>query len=270
MKVKIIDTNFAHAKYSTDFQESKHIEWDRDTSNLIENDIVFLSDDSMRVNCNGKRIGFIMEPRAINPSIYEWIKNNNISFNSIFTYDKELLDSSNIFNFYPHSGCWIKPEDQKIYKKNKLISIIASNKNSTEGHNLRHQIISKAKENDLILDVYGRGYNPIDYKLNALKDYGYSIIIENSKIDYYFTEKLIDSFMTGTIPIYWGCPSIGNFFNLDGMIIVSDINSLLSEIKSLSLEKYNSMLPAIKENFELGKKFLIAEDWIYENTNIFK
>ena len=270
MKVKIIDTNFAHAKYSTDFQESKHIEWDRDTTYLNDNEIVFLTDNSMHLTTNGKRYGFMMEPRAINNSIYDWVKDNHSTFNSVFTYDKELLETSEIFKFYPHSGCWIKPEDQKIYDKTKLVSIVASNKQLTFGHRLRHSIISVANDENISLDVFGRVYKPIEYKLDSLKDYGFSIIIENSKIDYYFTEKLIDSFMTGTVPIYWGCPSIGDFFNLDGIIIVNDVNDLLSQLKLLSLEKYKSMLPAVKENFELAKKFLIAEDWIYENTNVFK
>jgi hypothetical protein len=270
MKVKIIDTNFAHAKYSTDFQESKHIEWDRDTTYLNDDEIVFLTDNSMHLTTNGKRYGFMIEPRAINNSIYDWIKDNHSTFNSVFTYDKELLETSEIFKFYPHCGCWIKEEDQSIYDKTKLLSIIASDKRQTEGHRLRHASIDVLRANNIELYAYGRGYNPIDYKLESLKDYAFSLIIENSRSDYYFTEKLMDSFVTGTVPIYWGCPSIGDFFNLDGMIIFNDVEDLLSKLNLLSLEQYNNMLPAITENFEKAKEFLIAEDWIYKNTKIFK
>lgn len=270
-KIKIIDTNFAHAKYSTDYQLSKYIEWDRNTP-INENDVVFLSDNSMLdvEKYNGKKIGMIMEPKSINPAIYNWVRNNHTRFQTILTYDKELIDSFNNITFYPHSGCWIKPEDQLIYPKTKLVSIIASNKAQTDGHRLRHDAISLAKANKINLAVFGRGYNPIDYKLTALKDYAFSIIIENTKYDYYFTEKLIDSFMTGTIPVYWGCPSIGKFFNLDGMIIFNDLTDLLNQLNSLSLDKYNSMIEAVKENFEKACRFIIAEDWIYEHTNIFK
>jgi hypothetical protein len=120
------------------------------------------------------------------------------------------------------------------------------------------------------LAVFGRGYNPIDYKLYALRDYAFSLTIENSKFDYYFTEKLMDTFMTGTVPIYWGCPSIGDFFNLDGMIIVDNLEDIDRALNQISIEKYNSMLPAITDNFNRAKEFLIAEDWIYNNTQIFK
>ena len=120
------------------------------------------------------------------------------------------------------------------------------------------------------LDVFGNGYTPVTHKIEAMKDYGFTIVIENSKTDYYFTEKLIDSFMTGTIPIYWGCPSIGDFFNLDGMLIFDDLNTLLIHLNSLSLDKYSTMIDAVKENFEKAKNYLIAEDWIHNNTKIFK
>ncbi len=270
--VKIIDINFAHAKYTTDYQISKFINWDR-SRNVSQEEILFITDNSLSTSVNivnNNKIGMLMEPRAINPAIYEWVSSNHGHLKNVLTYDKNLLDSCSNALFYPHCGCWIKEEDQNVYGKTKLLSIIASDKRQTEGHRLRHASIDVLRANNFELDVYGRGYNPIDYKLDSLKDYAFSLIIENSRSDYYFTEKLMDSLVTGTVPIYWGCPSIGDFFNLDGMIIFNDVEDLLSKLNSLSLEQYNNMLPAIKENFEKAKEFLIAEDWIYKNTKIFK
>lgn len=274
IKVKIIDTNFAHAKYSSDFQESKYIEWDRDLSNIKYEEPLFFTDNSI-ISGNQyyfyhkNKIAMLMEPRAMNPSIYDFVSKNyrDINFNKILTYDKELLAIGKPFEQFFHGMCWIYPMNQWIYNKTRLISIIASQKTQLEGHQLRHKIIEKFRP---YLDVYGRLYNPIDSKLTALQTYAYSIVIENSKQDNYFTEKLLDCFVTGTVPIYWGCPSIGDFFNTEGMIIIDNLEDLQYQINSLTLDKYNSMLPAIKENFELSKKYLLAEDWIYENTDIFK
>ena len=42
-------------------------------------------------------------------------------------------------------------------------------------------------KNILDFDLFGRGYRPINNKIEGLKDYRYSIVIENSKSDYYFT-----------------------------------------------------------------------------------
>ena len=269
--VKIVDTNFAHAKFTTDYQESKTINWDR-TPNHDENEIVFITDNSMTFHPHiiGRKIGMLMEPRVINPNIYNWVLNNSESLDKILTYDKKLLCSVSNSIFYPHCGCWIKSEDQLIHNKTKLLSIIASNKNQTIGHKLRNHAINIAANNDIEIGVFGRGYNPIDYKLDGLKNFAFSIIIENSKEDYYFTEKLIDSFITGTVPIYWGCPSISKFFNTDGMIIFDDMDTLLNELKTLSLDRYHSMSKAIEENYQKAKEYLIAEDWIYKNTEIFK
>jgi hypothetical protein len=219
---------------------------------------------------SGKVIAMLMEPRAINPTIYDFIEQNYNNFYLVYTYDSKLLNIGGNIRFYPHCGCWIKPEDQLIYEKNKLVSIVASNKRQTIGHNLRHWSIESAKKNNLNLDVFGRGYSEIKYKLTAFKDYAFSIVIENSKTDFYFTEKLIDSFVTGTVPIYWGCPSITEYFDINGMIIFDDLNSLLYELEGLSLDRYNDMLPSINKNFEIAKEYLIAEDWLYNNTEIFK
>ena len=85
----------------------------------------------------------------------------------------------------------------------------------------------------------------------------FSIVIENTKQDYYFTEKLIDALLTGTVPIYYGCPSIGDFFNTKGMIIVDNVNDFMNAIDTLNNDKYESMIPYIKDNFERAKSFKI-------------
>jgi hypothetical protein len=75
--------------------------------------------------------------------------------------------------------------------------------------------------------------------------------------------------MTGTIPIYWGCPSIGDFFDIDGILTFDTIDDLSEILNSLTPELYNSKIKNIKNNFELSKKYILSEDWIYENTKLF-
>jgi hypothetical protein len=269
-KVKLIDSNFAHSilGYSSDFQISKYIEWDRQLP-LIEGNVVFITDNNCYNvdNIIGKKIAWLMEPKSINPNIYVWMLSNYHKFDTVLSYDKELLSKIPNGEFIIHGMCWVPLEEQKIYEKTKICSIIASGKKQTTGHLMRHDIITRFRDK---MDVYGRGYNPVGKKIEALKDYAFSVIIENANIDGYFTEKLLDAITTGTCPIYWGNPSISDFFNIDGIIIIDSINSLQSTINSLSLEKYNSMLPTIEENFEKASKMLLAEDYIFENTNLLK
>lgn len=102
------------------------------------------------------------------------------------------------------------------------------------------------------LKVYGRGYKPIPCKLRALKDFKYHVVIENDPD--FFTEKLIDCFVTGTIPIFWGDQDIGDHFNLDGILRIESPK----DIEFLNC-KYEERLDAIKDNFKRAKEYVFPE-----------
>ena len=72
--------------------------------------------------------------------------------------------------------------------------------------------------------------------------------------------------VTGTIPIYWGCPSIGDFFDINGFIIFDNLKELKDIYKTLTEEKYNTMLNSVLNNFELSKQFLLPDEWVYKKV----
>ena len=88
----------------------------------------------------------------------------------------------------------------------------------------------------------------------------YSVTIENDKYETYWSEKILDCFATGTIPIYYGTPDITNFFNEDGIIFLNED----FDIKSLSKEDYQKRMSAIIDNFNKCLNYNIIEDIIYE------
>ena len=98
-------------------------------------------------------------------------------------------------------------------------------------------------------------HHPSNRKVDALKDYMFSICVLPSKVDYYFDEKLIDCFLTGTIPIFWGCPSIGKFFDTRGMLIFDTLEECIDLLKKINTETYYNMLPYAQKNFEEAKKY---------------
>lgn len=271
--IKLVDLHFAHAKYSTDNQESKYIIWDR-TPVTREDKLAVYTDTSLdrlllrhehgQLIWPEVRIGWMLESPAITKPHHDWISNeqNYKNFDLVLTNNREHIEKNTIFKFSPTAGCWILPKDQQIYPKTKLLSAIFSDKKFTTGQALRHQIVVNFGKN---IETFGRGYFPLPNKIYGLKDYAFSLTIENTRQDYYFTEKLIDCFMTGTIPIYWGCPSIYEFFNPNGMICFKDIHEMKYILSTISLDMYNSKLEAVKENFEIAKKYLIAEDYMFEN-----
>jgi len=257
-KLYIDDVMFSHAHSSSWYNHPTEFEWVR--SDL--SDYIVLSDHSIhKVDryANKKVYGWLLESPHITSHAYQFAKDNYEKFEKIFTFKKELLELSDKFVSIPLGGCWLNETERKIYDKSKMTSIIASPKRQTEGHRLRHDVIARFP-----IDAYGGGYQKVENKIEALKDYYFSVIIENCKEDYYFSEKLIDCFMCGTVPIYWGCPSIGDFFDVDGMIIFNDLNELEQTLKSITTGWYHQRKQAIENNFELAKKYLVAEDEIYK------
>lgn len=260
IKLPIIDNLFSHC-YTTSNCESDIIEWVRD--NYDDYDFIFITDNSLPIVdsiVNKKKYGWLVESPEITKVYYDYIEKNYFKFDKIFTFKKEFLEKYENAFLLPIGGCWINNKDRGMYleDKSKLLSIISSNKTQTNGHKLRHTIINLFNN----IDVYGRGYNPIDNKIIACKDYMFQIVIENTKCDYYFTEKIIDCLQTGVIPIYYGCPSISNFFNINGILFFNTIDELYEIINSLSHELYKSKIEHIKDNFELSKKYLIAEEYL--------
>jgi len=79
----------------------------------------------------------------------------------------------------------------------------------------------------------------------------FSIVIENSRQENYFTEKLCDCLITKTIPIYFGCPNIHEFFDITGWIILdtTDINEFNSKVSLITPLWYSSYTDTIEKNF---------------------
>lgn len=148
-----------------------------------------------------------------------------------------------------------------MYPKSKLLSIIASDKNALAGHQLRHEAVRKIKQP---MGVYGRAYNPIPSMLPAFEDYMFSIVIENTNQDCNMSEKLITPILCGTIPIYYGCPSVGNHFDIRGMFMFSNIDELITIVDQLTPDMYYEMLEYAKINFEKAKQHQYANEALYD------
>jgi hypothetical protein len=242
--------------YSVHGKESKHIKWVKDHP-LAEG--TFYIDNTINDGIGDGRKGlkylWLLESKHIKPGLVESIIDNKQlvedTYETIFTHDQRLLALGDKYKWVPAQGFWIK--EPKIYEKTKMISMIASNKRMCEGHVKRLGWVERIGDQ---LDLYGRGFNEIADKEEGLCDYMFSVAIENGEYETYFTEKLLDCFATGTIPVYLGAPDIGDHFNKDGIID-------LTEEFEVSEEIYYSKMDAIKENLEKAKEIEVLEDFIY-------
>jgi len=66
--------------------------------------------------------------------------------------------------------------------------------------------------------VIPRGEDGIEQKMNFLREHQFTLAFENSQYPGYATEKLIEAYLSGTIPLYWGSPTVEFDFNFAGFI----------------------------------------------------
>lgn len=252
---------FQHAFSSTGWKKPTNIIWEY---NSRKNKDSFYVDEAIKLGLDDNKseniYGWINESPELTKNIVQFCFSHYKFFKSkftfIFTHEASLINlDPNLFKFAPCTGTWIK--NPEIFKKSKNISMISSNKSFTIGHKKRINFINANKEN---FDLFGRGFKEIDSKIEGLKDYMFSICIENGFSDHYFTEKILDCFATGTVPVYMGARNIDHYFEKRGIIFID--NKL--NFKTLNKELYEKMKPYIKQNFEKLKKYLIAEDYLYE------
>jgi hypothetical protein len=257
--MKIFDTQFGHAvSAGTPYNDTVlPFKWER-SFEIFSEDFIFITESQYEFSKtihSVKKILWILEsPFMISEYLIQDIIANHQLFHTILTHDDRLIHLPNAKRF-PIGGCWIYPQDCKVYEKTKNISTITSPKIFTQGHSIRHKI-SERKD----IDVFGAQYQKLDYKLNALKDFQFHVCIENFKNDSYFTEKIIDCFATGTIPIYWGSNKISNIFNTNGIIEIDDYNELNYCIENI--DQFKIDYEAINENFEISKEYWLPEDRI--------
>ncbi len=270
--IKIYDTQFAHSGQGSfgagDLKlEPDFFNWYRGSAK--RGDIIVITESGYHLVDTFKepiKILMIIESPLINPDLYKALtfKKNYNKFTYILTFNKDLVKvNPEKFIWYPFGGCWILEEHRKVYPKSKGVSIIASNKRITDGHILRHDAIKSFR--DRIQGVYGNGYHFIQSKLEALHEFRYSIVIENDNNDAMFSEKIIDCFLTGVIPIYWGCKSIADYFNPTGVLVFNNLAELDQCLITATENYYNNNMAAVNENFIKAAQYALPENWIWEN-----
>ena len=82
-----------------------------------------------------------------------------------------------------------------------------------------------------------------DNLLNFYKNSKFVITMENTKIGHYITEKIINGFRAGIIPIYWGSQHVTKYFNSKRFIILEDtsdssMNSVIDRMVNMSDKEY--------------------------------
>lgn len=267
-KIALLDKEFAHLQSYCGYDKPQYFEWDR-SGQIQDNGIAVFTErcfDMIKTVPAKIKIAWLLEPPAIHDYGYNQIVKglyNDVDY--ILTFEKTITDMfPQKSKFWSPGGTWLWKTEWGKYEKTKNVSMLASNKNWTEGHRLRLRVIQKVK--DKIDLVAGYGHNPVEPKILAYKDFRYSIAIENSRIGYYWTDKLMECFLTYTVPVYWGCPDLSRYgFDESGIIRFNNEDDIEEKLAITSPEDYERRMPSLHKNFEAARKYAIVEDYMWES-----
>ena len=181
------------------------------------------------------------------------LKQEKTNFKTLYTHDKRYDGLPNVKIVHPATPSWVSKEEAGIDPKTKNTTFITSRKSFTKAQKVRIHLADRMINEGF--DVYGRGYTAIDRKSDILKNYRFCFAIENGAYAGYHSEKVLDCFRMGVVPIYWGDPHIDQLFNPAGIIRVS-INHLDNIDFSILNEKlYEKMMPAVIDNYNRALQY---------------
>lgn len=195
------------------------------------------------------------EPPELYQAFAGMVQENQHKFDLILTYDPRLMSLPQAKEFCPVAS-WISPDI--VLDKTDQISYIMSSKVYTYAHRMRFMILRR----------YGNQKNlgPFEFFMHRsppripTKDpyfarAKFNIACENDIIPNMYTEKLLDCFVTRTVPIYFGCTNLEKYFDTRGVIRFNSIDELEHIIDTLTPEDYDRMQPYIEENYQRAQPF---------------
>jgi hypothetical protein len=215
-------------------------------------------------------LGLMHEPfEILNPGHYlDYIKDN---IGTYICHDKSKYPDWPCFKeWIPFLPPWIWVKDSPDFVEKKFqMSIVASEKQSYLGHQLRHEIIRRILRTNLDIHIFGnagRMYGSdsrikgrVPNKSDCLLPYNYTIAIENTSYKYYVSEKFYDPLLCNCIPIYWGASEVSKVFTNKSHIDIT--NASLDAIMDTIIHIY-------KNGNVLNKDFRIAKDLFKGERNI--
>ena len=213
-------------------------------------------------------LDLVGEPEFLRTPNSVIIENSNL-FDLIFAWDVDILNKCNNSVKMLLGTSWVLPcqIDNVINNKKFEISFLCGSKMKSDGHVLRRiiwdrQMDIKTKKSffrsgqkDIVSIDNNPVLDPHPYAKYTLFNSKFHICIENTRCYNYFSEKIIDCFITKTIPIYNGCLNIGEYFDSRGFFIANTDDEIVDICNSLDNSTYERMIPYVNENYNRCKEY---------------
>lgn len=235
---------------------------------------VSISIDTMTCDENADlKILFMAEPPSICPEFNDKAVLEGGKFDKIYCFNYVVLGVHKLnAEMFEWGSTWLNIPNLK-FDKEPIMTFVTSSKADAEGHKLRLEIYDYLETIDYAgdLEIFQHKSPPFhqnrnDFFNNAM----FHIAVENSMTYNYFTEKLIDCFASRTIPIYYGCVNIGDWFDTRGIIQFSNLNELKYILDNITSDEYARRLLYVEENFNRAKEFYGENDVVPRITRKIK
>lgn len=210
------------------------------TEDAIENPdyVLVLNQPSapVTVSCAPENVwAIIQEPPT---PLHTYLHRGQKGYARIYTTDETLIGPR--YRHAPPVLPWHIDRDydtlcgSQVPDKSKDLSWVTSSLGFLPGHQQRMDFLARIR-GKIVFDLFGRGFEFIEDKWDALAPYRYTIVYENFVCPLYFSEKLTDAWLAGCMPIYIGGNALEDFFPSDSFIridpsdagIVEKINSII-------------------------------------------
>lgn len=271
--LQIVDTVFLHTTSMVSNSHPTHFEWSRE---IKSTDHIFLTHEKILLAKQYRSLGFnkiigifYESPSILSSSAKKIIKGaDNLDLDLLIVSNSAMLKLPKSV-WIPGGGIWnfenVKDIDTLIANKDSLISMACSGKNVTKLHRVRRRIFDSFLFDDRVT-LFGPPISNPQNSDNMLTKFCFSIIVENHLDNHYFTEKILNCFAQGTIPVYLGSRNVDNYFDNQGIIHFSSIHDLNNILPTLTRELYNSKISSIVRNYHIAlKSFRNIEDYIVDN-----
>ncbi|WP_278923045.1 MULTISPECIES: hypothetical protein [Pseudophaeobacter] len=162
----------------------------------------------------------------------------------------------------PHGYDWFKT--LAIPAKQDKIAIVTSNKVYTEFHRKRMRFVEAMTQ--LIpehIELYGRGFTPVDDKADALLPNKYNLAIENGEGPHVWTEKLTDPWLCWSFPFYAGCTNVPAYFPEDSFATL-DLSNPEQEAQRMVRDMQNGRWEGAQAAIRTARDKVLEEENIMQ------
>lgn len=259
MKV-IIEADFPEAIYSNiEFDYPLQVEVIIDVK--ILDFIIPIPENTIRFFCT-------TQPEGVYNQL---IKEHPECYNFLLTPFDDLLELPKSHLFV---GCGAFLEPDPNMEKKFGVSSVMSGRFCLPGHYLRRELFHRRHEikipfdfylgtvNRLSEEFYTQGCPTLEWGAAEKKRtmaYKYHIAIDSYRRHNHYSEKLIDCLVTKTIPIYWGCTNLEEYFNPKGIIQVSNVNEIICNVNAFCKEEW-PYPEAVEDNYQRALSLWKFED----------